>query len=84
MCCTSRAQETALVTGQRSRKLAPLLCGHFFVLIPFFCPFVVLHSNMSDSDGDFSDELLELAGASEKKRKKSSASRSTKRRKAAE
>lgn len=25
---------------------------------------------MSDSDGDFSDELLELAGATEKKRKR--------------
>ena len=36
---------------------------------------------MSDSEGDFSDELLELAGAGEKRRKKSS-SKSSKRRKA--
>ena len=36
---------------------------------------------MSDSDGDFSDELLELAGAGEKRRKKS-ASKQAKRRKA--
>ena len=38
---------------------------------------------MSDSEGDFSDELLELAGASEKKRKKrqAAASKSSKRRK---
>ena len=39
---------------------------------------------MSDSEGDFSDELLELAGAGEKKRKKSSSRPQTKRRKAAE
>lgn len=40
---------------------------------------------MSDSDGDFSDELLELAGATEKKRKRrEGSSRSeAKRRKAA-
>ncbi|KAI5120538.1 hypothetical protein M0805_004546 [Coniferiporia weirii] len=37
---------------------------------------------MSDSDGDFSDELLELAGAGDKRRKKSSARSSAKRRKA--
>jgi hypothetical protein len=36
---------------------------------------------MSDSDGDFSDELLELAGAGEKKHKRSQ-QRSAKRRKA--
>ncbi|THH04540.1 hypothetical protein EW145_g5445 [Phellinidium pouzarii] len=36
---------------------------------------------MSDSDGDFSDELLELAGAGEKRRKKTSSAR-VKRRKA--
>lgn len=36
--------------------------------IPFLpLPFT---STMSDSDGDFSDELLELAGATEKKRKR--------------
>jgi len=37
---------------------------------------------MSDSEGDFSDELLELAGASEKKRRKRQAQSKTKRRKA--
>lgn len=37
---------------------------------------------MSDSDGDFSDELLELAGATEKKRKKRQAAKTSKRRKA--
>jgi hypothetical protein len=39
---------------------------------------------MSDSDGDFSDELLELAGATEKKRKRreGSSKSETKRRKA--
>ena len=39
---------------------------------------------MSDSDGDFSDELLELAGATEKKRKRreSSSKSEAKRRKA--
>ncbi|KAK7683685.1 hypothetical protein QCA50_013061 [Cerrena zonata] len=38
---------------------------------------------MSDSEGDFSDELLELAGATEKKRRKRQAqSKSSKRRKA--
>ena len=39
---------------------------------------------MSDSDGDFSDELLELAGATEKKRKRreGSSKNGTKRRKA--
>ncbi|KAH8102183.1 plus-3-domain-containing protein [Cristinia sonorae] len=36
---------------------------------------------MSDSDGDFSDELLELAGATEKKRRKRQAQSKTKRRK---
>ncbi|KAL5520841.1 RTF1 [Sanghuangporus sanghuang] len=36
---------------------------------------------MSDSDGDFSDELLELAGAGEKKRKKTTSRSHTKRRK---
>ena len=40
---------------------------------------------MSDSDGDFSDELLELAGATEKKRKRreGSSKSEAKRRKAA-
>jgi hypothetical protein len=34
-------------------------------------PFTFCHRHtMSDSDGDFSDELLELAGATEKKRKR--------------
>ncbi|THH28641.1 hypothetical protein EUX98_g5546 [Antrodiella citrinella] len=37
---------------------------------------------MSDSEGDFSDELLELAGASEKKRRKRQAQSKSKRRKA--
>lgn len=37
---------------------------------------------MSDSEGDISDELLELAGASERKRKKRQSKTSTKRRKA--
>jgi RNA polymerase-associated protein RTF1 len=39
---------------------------------------------MSDSDGDFSDELLELAGATEKKRKRreGSSKNEAKRRKA--
>ena len=36
---------------------------HFFCLYPTTL-------TMSDSDGDFSDELLELAGATEKKRKR--------------
>ncbi|KAJ3553338.1 hypothetical protein NM688_g3667 [Phlebia brevispora] len=36
---------------------------------------------MSDSEGDFSDELLELAGAGEKKRRKRQAHKSAKRRK---
>jgi hypothetical protein len=40
---------------------------------------------MSDSDGDFSDELLELAGATEKrhKRREGSSKSEVKRRKAA-
>ncbi|EKM57104.1 uncharacterized protein PHACADRAFT_254665 [Phanerochaete carnosa HHB-10118-sp] len=37
---------------------------------------------MSDSEGDFSDELLELAGATEKKRRKRQADKSMKRRRA--
>ncbi|KAH8112899.1 plus-3-domain-containing protein [Phellopilus nigrolimitatus] len=37
---------------------------------------------MSDSDGDFSDELLELAGAGEKRRKQTSSRSHAKRRKA--
>ena len=37
---------------------------------------------MSDSEGDIDDELLELAGATEKKRKRSQQNTSSKRRKA--
>jgi len=38
---------------------------------PHSSPFPLCHRpTMSDSDGDFSDELLELAGATEKKRKR--------------
>ena len=37
---------------------------------------------MSDSEGDFSDELLELAGAGEKRRKRASGKPQAKRRKA--
>lgn len=36
---------------------------------------------MSDSDGEFDDELLELAGAGEKKRKKTTSRSHAKRRK---
>jgi hypothetical protein len=40
--------------------------------VPLIPCFTLLSSTprMSDSDGDFSDELLELAGATEKKRKR--------------
>jgi hypothetical protein len=52
-----------------------------FPLILILLPFTL---TMSDSDGDFSDELLELAGASEKKRKRreGSSKNEAKRRKA--
>ena len=51
-----------------------------------FRPLFTFPANMSESDGDFSDELLELAGAGdspEKKRKKrqDSSGKSSKRRK---
>lgn len=39
---------------------------------------------MSDSEGDFSDELLELAGATEKKRRKRQAESKTVKRRRAE
>src|SRR6267154_1912402 len=71
---------TGSFRGDVCRPTVPLVLVLILVLpfLPFSTP------RMSDSDGDFSDELLELAGATEKKRKRrEGTSRSeTKRRKA--
>lgn len=64
-------------TGTDRPSCVALQSPLILVLIPFTL-------TMSDSDGDFSDELLELAGATEKKRKRreGSSKNEAKRRKA--
>jgi len=59
------ASGSAITACQRAVVVPPDRKTHSPPFLP--SPFTL---TMSDSDGDFSDELLELAGATEKKRKR--------------